>query len=52
MHSIPEPVSMPAAVGAIQWIDGFHAVHANLIDLLVVNLHLLPDNRLTRTGRH
>ena len=34
MHSIPEPVSMPAAVGAIQWIDGFQAVHANLIDML------------------
>jgi len=31
MHSMPEPVRMPAAVGAIQWIDGFHAVHANLV---------------------
>jgi hypothetical protein len=30
MHSIPAPVRIPAAVGAIQWIDGFQAVHANL----------------------
>lgn len=30
MHSIPAPVRTPAEVGAIQWIDGFHAVHANL----------------------
>jgi len=35
MHNIPEPVSMPAAVGAIQWNDGFQAVHANLITMLV-----------------
>lgn len=34
MHSIPEPVNMPAAVGAIQWMDGFQAVHANLITVL------------------
>jgi hypothetical protein len=32
MVSIPAPVRMPAAVGAIQWIDGFQAVHANLED--------------------
>jgi hypothetical protein len=30
MASIPAPVRIPAAVGAIQWIDGFQAVHANL----------------------
>ena len=35
MHSIPEPVRMPAAVGATQWIEGFQAVHANLITMLV-----------------
>lgn len=35
IHSIPEPVSMPAAVGAIQWTDGFQAVHANLFTMLV-----------------
>jgi hypothetical protein len=30
MASIPAPVRIPAAVGAIQWIDGLQAVHANL----------------------
>jgi hypothetical protein len=30
MHSIPAPVRIPADVGAIQCIDGFQAVHANL----------------------
>ena len=38
MHSIPEPVSMPAAVGAIQWMDGFQAVHANLVTILVTEM--------------
>jgi hypothetical protein len=38
MHSIPEPVSMPAAVGAIQWMDGFQAVHANLITVLATEM--------------
>jgi hypothetical protein len=44
MHSIPEPVSMPAAVGAIQWIEGFQAVHANLFTMLVTeNMYACDD---------